>query len=395
MRIALVHDSLNPCGGAERLALAFAKALKRLGHIVDLFVFEPTEWEIVEKRTHISRSVIDHEYVILPFINLLSLKTAYSKFPLWFLRDIAWINRIRSMSYDLIIVTKQLLIPVFADILYMHFPNFTAKYYCLYYSEKCYKTWYRIHLQLLELFLKPLLSLSESLEHKPLILTNSKFSALMIWKFLGVKSMVLYSPIEIEKYLPLSQIKERKNIIVTISRIEPLKNLELVIDIAKEVKTSKFIIAGTVGSVKYYIDLKKKIKASGLEDRVVILPNIDEKTKMLLLGSAKIYLHTMKYEHFGIAVIEAMASGLLPIVHKSGGPWLDIVEYGKYGFGFKNAEEAIEHINSLLEMREDEIERWRLKLRKKVWNFSYDVFERKVGRLINILSKFLKEKSKE
>jgi len=394
MRIALVHDSLNPCGGSERLALAFAKALKEQGHIVDLFVFEPTEWEIVEKRTHISRGVIDHEYVIFSLINLLSLKTAYSKFPLWFLRDVAWINKIRSMGYDLVIVTKQLLIPVFADILYMHFPNFTTKYYCLYYSEKCFKTWYRIYLQPLELFLKPLLSWSKSSEYKPLILTNSKFSALMIWKFLGMKSMVLYPPIEIEKYLPLSQIKERKNIIITISRIEPLKNLELVIDIAKEVKTSKFIIAGTVGSAKYYINLKKKIKTLGLEDRVVILPNIDEETKMTLLESAKIYLHTMKYEHFGIAVIEAMASGLIPIVHKCGGPWLDIVEYGKYGFGFKNVEEAIEHINSLLEMREDEIQSWRLKLHEKVRNFSYDVFKRKVEHLINVLSKFLKEKNK-
>jgi hypothetical protein len=37
LHIALVHDSLNSCGGAERLALAMAKALKELGHSVDLY----------------------------------------------------------------------------------------------------------------------------------------------------------------------------------------------------------------------------------------------------------------------------------------------------------------------------------------------------------------------
>jgi hypothetical protein len=44
LRIALVYDSLNPCGGAERLTLAMARALKELGHSVDLYVIEATDW---------------------------------------------------------------------------------------------------------------------------------------------------------------------------------------------------------------------------------------------------------------------------------------------------------------------------------------------------------------
>jgi alpha-1,2-mannosyltransferase len=43
------------------------------------------------------------------------------------------------------------------------------------------------------------------------------------------------------------------------------------------------------------------------------------------LGSASIGLNTMKDEHFGIGVVEFMASGLIPLVHQSAGPWLDIV----------------------------------------------------------------------
>ena len=388
MRIALLHDSLNFCGGAEKLALAFAKALKELGHSVDLFVLEPTIWEKVEMITSTHRNVIDREYVLFSLKSLLSLQILYSKFPLWFLRDVIGVHRVESRGYDLIVTTKQILVPVFTDILYIHFPNFVTEYYHLYYPDKCNSVPYRFYLQPLKLLLKPLLSLFRSLEHRPLILTNSKFSAFMIRKFLGTNSLVLYPPVEFEKYLPLSQSRERKNVVVTLSRIEPLKNLEVVLDIAKEVKTAKFVIAGTVHSIEYYSTLKRKINAFGLEERVKILPSIKEEVKMTLLKTSKVYLHPMRYEHFGIAIVEAMASGLVPVVHKSGGAWMDVVEYGKYGFGFKSIEEAIENINNILEMREDELQSLRLKFRKKIRIFSYSTFRSNIECLIKTFSKY-------
>lgn len=389
MRIALIHDSLNFCGGAEKLTLAFAKALKELGHSVDLFVLEPTTWEKVEMITSIHRNVIDHEYVLLPLKSLLSLQTLYSKFPLWFLRDVIGVHRVKSRGYDLIITTKQILVPVFTDILYIHFPNFVTDYYYLYYPDRCNSVLYKVYLQPLELLSKSLLSLFRCLEHRPLILTNSRFSAFMIRKFLGGSSLVLYPPVEFEKYLPLSQNRERKNVVITLSRIEPLKNLEIVLDIAKEVKNAKFVIAGTMHSIEYYSTLRRKINALGLEERVKILPNIEEEIKMVLLKTSKVYLHPMKYEHFGIAIVEAMASGLIPVVHKSGGAWMDIVEYGRYGFGFKSVEEAIENINNILEMREDELQSWRLKFRKKIRVFSYSTFKSNIEHLIKAFFKYL------
>jgi alpha-1,2-mannosyltransferase len=43
------------------------------------------------------------------------------------------------------------------------------------------------------------------------------------------------------------------------------------------------------------------------------------------LGRALIGLHTMRDEHFGIGVVELMASGVITIAHRSGGPLMDIV----------------------------------------------------------------------
>jgi len=103
---------------------------------------------------------------------------------------------------------------------------------------------------------------------------------------------------------------------------------------------------------------------------------------MLILGISKVYLHPMKYEHFGMAIVEAMASGVIPVVHKSGGPWTDIVEYGKYGFGFKSIDEAVGYISNILEMNQNELQNWRLRLLEKIRIFSYDVFQSKIERLI-------------
>mmetsp|Transcript_5522 Transcript_5522/g.7465 ORF Transcript_5522/g.7465 Transcript_5522/m.7465 type:complete len:493 (-) Transcript_5522:69-1547(-) len=45
----------------------------------------------------------------------------------------------------------------------------------------------------------------------------------------------------------------------------------------------------------------------------------------VLLGQAVAGIHTMLDEHFGISIVEYMAAGVVPIVHKSGGPKADIV----------------------------------------------------------------------
>lgn len=43
------------------------------------------------------------------------------------------------------------------------------------------------------------------------------------------------------------------------------------------------------------------------------------------MASAKVGLHTMRDEHFGISIVEMMAAGILTIAHKSGGPLKDII----------------------------------------------------------------------
>jgi alpha-1,2-mannosyltransferase len=57
----------------------------------------------------------------------------------------------------------------------------------------------------------------------------------------------------------------------------------------------------------------------GLIDRVKFFPDVSRPEMKQLLKNAKIYLHTMIGEHFGISIVEAMAMACIPIVHDSGG----------------------------------------------------------------------------
>ncbi len=53
-----------------------------------------------------------------------------------------------------------------------------------------------------------------------------------------------------------------------------------------------------------------------------------------IFTSAKVGLHTMKEEHFGIAIVEMMSAGLVTIAHASGGPLHDIIGCSQEPIGY-------------------------------------------------------------
>jgi glycosyltransferase involved in cell wall biosynthesis len=83
-----------------------------------------------------------------------------------------------------------------------------------------------------------------------------------------------------------------------------------------------------------------------------------------------------------VAVVEAMAAGLIPIVHKSGGPWIDIVERGKYGRGFNSVDELIYHINTAIDSRYEFMARL---VTERARFFSFHAFKTRVNKILEIL----------
>ncbi|MCK4438845.1 glycosyltransferase, partial [Candidatus Bathyarchaeota archaeon] len=61
-----------------------------------------------------------------------------------------------------------------------------------------------------------------------------------------------------------------------------------------------------------------------------------------LMKESSVYLSTQPNEAFGMAVLEAMSAGCVPVVYRDGGPWHDILcaRNGEVGYGYTTGEEA-------------------------------------------------------
>lgn len=126
---------------------------------------------------------------------------------------------------------------------------------------------------------------------------------------------------------------EKEGVVLTFGRINAEKGLDLLLNVANNMKDVKFVMAGAVnkGDESYATYLEERAPPN-----LKVLRNPSEEEKRKLYKKAKIYLHTRKNEPYGVTVAEAVSNGCIPVVPESGGPWIDIIEMGKYGLGFKN-----------------------------------------------------------
>ncbi|MCW4000966.1 MAG: glycosyltransferase [Candidatus Bathyarchaeota archaeon] len=157
---------------------------------------------------------------------------------------------------------------------------------------------------------------------KRLVLANSIYTADEIKSYSGKSVDVLYPPFSsiISRIGKASAKTARENLVVTVSRIDSNKLLERIPHIAAQTNPNiKFVVIGRLCSPHVLSHLEGIVKRMGLSERVKFFPNAPADQKIALLKSAKLYLHTMIGEHFGISIVEAMALGCVPIVHDSGG----------------------------------------------------------------------------
>ena len=96
------------------------------------------------------------------------------------------------------------------------------------------------------------------------------------------------------------------------------------------------------------------------------------------MQNAFIGIHTMWNEHFGIAVVEKLAAGLLTIAHRSGGPLMDIVSEdanARNGFLAVHDKEYAAAISYILSMSPEGRMAVRERGRASVDRFSEQEFE--------------------
>jgi len=106
-------------------------------------------------------------------------------------------------------------------------------------------------------------------------------------------------------------------------------------------------------------------------------PNAPRDTLVKLATTSKVFVHATVGEHFGVAVVEGMAAGCPVIVHKSGGPYEDIIDYGNYGLYYDSIEDLAEKIDDVITDEKKWMRYHDLSLKRSV-KFSGEEFSRKL-----------------
>lgn len=343
-----------------------------------LITTDKTNWPLLKEKYGLT-CTLDNEFFLVP--NMLATPSMTTRAAITLASYLVEVSKVKlKEKHDLLINTSGEVINLMEDIAYINaVPMRVAFNYPA--SLPITNNWWRCYSRVYDLLLNSV----DGLNRHILLLTNSKFIEAIISKSLSRQAMVIYPPVDVEKFTPLFRRRERKDLVVTVSRFRPGKNLEVIPKIAKLVVTSKFVIIGpsdkaSEATIKKITGLARRL---GVQDKVQVLTNAPQSVLLQILSEAKVLLHTQFFEAFGMSVVEAMAAGCVPIVPNIGGPWLDILEqeHGTYGYSYGSLMEAAEKIDLL--MKNEEL-RHKVSARanKRATTFTTPLFERKISQIV-------------
>lgn len=189
------------------------------------------------------------------------------------------------------------------------------------------------------------------------ILCNSEFTMNVAAPRLGSKCTVLYPPVDTKQFNPNGT---KENIILSVGRFDTLfnsKRQEVLIEAFKKMYDQKNILGWKLvlaGGVLNHMEENSfliRLKEMGSGYPIEFQINPDFTILKSIYESSKIYWHATGYnvdqelhpentEHFGIAPVEAMASGAVPILVDKGGLG-EIVTDGISGYLWNTTEELV------------------------------------------------------
>ena len=146
----------------------------------------------------------------------------------------------------------------------------------------------------------------------------------------AAKLALRYNGIDLSSCLPLPprgtfrskwKIPADEPVVFFLSRLIPRKGADTLIDAFARVcpQSGRLVIAGPEGEAGYRAYLEKRAGDSGVGPRVVFTGPLYDDDKKAALADADIFALPSRYENFGNAVAEAVASGVPVIVTNSCG----------------------------------------------------------------------------
>jgi glycosyltransferase involved in cell wall biosynthesis len=220
----------------------------------------------------------------------------------------------KTLKYDYLVSTQSSspFEPVFLNkakknIAYVHFPEIHYDYYHSTLKRKVY----------LWLFKK---WVEQGIKKLDIVFCNSNYTKETIeryWKPYEVKEpIVVYPPVNLNAFWCDKPLSKRAKRVTYVGRFIPKKKHELMKKLAVDFPNYEFVsIGGLVEGEKPWFDRFSQ----DVPKNYLLKVNLPEPDLIKTLQESKVYVHLMEGEHFGIAPIEALASGCITLAHDSGG----------------------------------------------------------------------------
>jgi glycosyltransferase involved in cell wall biosynthesis len=323
----IVHTDLDTAGGGERVCLEVARAIyEYLGSKPSLILIQKPQKTIALKMLYNYRNYIDKLTWISNSSTPITIKSTISQILLKL-----------SKKYNKIFVNNGLeSLALLGTVIYVHYP-FNLDLYGTFNGIKRVYGFFTIMMNDL---INYMYNFNKSKSPSKILIFNSTYTLnktiqlAKIWFVIApttfyiinnAKKFVIFPPVEskaIVKNIPLRD--NRDDIIIVLSRISREKKIEYSILILKLLHkffniNAKLFIIGSLNDVAYYQYLKSLVRKMHLDNYVNFFLDVDDKTKIRLLGKGKVLFHPMPGEHFGISIVEAMAAGLIPVISKESG----------------------------------------------------------------------------
>jgi len=120
-----------------------------------------------------------------------------------------------------------------------------------------------------------------------------------------------------------------EKLIVHVSNFRKVKNIPTVVDVFDNVRRtckSKLLLVGDGPEAEA---IKRMIEERGLDDDVIFLGDRESVADILPLGD--VFLLPSEHESFGLAALEAMSSGVVPVTSNIGGLH-EVIQEGETGY---------------------------------------------------------------
>jgi glycosyltransferase involved in cell wall biosynthesis len=204
-------------------------------------------------------------------------------------------------------------------------------------------------------------------------LANSKNVQNRIEKYYNMNSEVIYPPVDVEKF---KVGKTHSGYFLIVSTLTPYKKIDLAIQLFNKIGRQLIVIGD--GPQRHYLE-----NIAG--DNIDFLGFKDDETVMEYMMNCRALIFPGE-EDFGMTPVEAMACGKPVLAFGKGGCTESIVS-GKTGeFFFEDDVESME--DGLARLLYNERFYRPLTIRRHAQNFSREIFEKKIKKVIRSLSKF-------